>query len=185
MSSSRSSSRPTHSKRDDYDPDTLAIGIFGRPHGVAGEISLRPYNAHGRISGPIDQLILSRDGKREVRQVRAFRPVLGGYLVQIAGVGDRTAASTLTHAEVRVARSALPSLGPGEYYVEDVVGCAIEDEAGSALGLAREIFWNGAHDVASVVDGDGRERLIPLVPQVVLTADVAGRRLRVRWDDDA
>jgi 16S rRNA processing protein RimM len=125
-----------------------------------------------------------RDGNREVRKVRAFRPVKGGYLVRLAGVEDRETAATLTHAEVRVARSVLPTLGPVEYYVEDVVGCVVEDEGGRALGVAREAFWNGAHDVATVVGADGRERLIPLVPQVVLTADTAGRRIRVRWDDD-
>ena len=125
-----------------------------------------------------------RDGQREVWQVRAFRPVLGGYLVRLAGVDDRQTAVSFTHGQVRVARAALPPLAPGEYYVEDVVGCAVEDEAARPLGLAREAFWNGAHDVATVVGDDGRERLIPLVPQFVLTADTAGRKIRVRWHED-
>jgi 16S rRNA processing protein RimM len=128
-------------------------------------------------------VIVRRDGTRDLRKVRAFRPVKGGYLVRLAGVEDRDTAATLTHAEVRVARAALPALGAGEYYVEDVIGCLVEDEAGRPLGIAREAFWNGAHDVATVGQ-DARERLIPLVPQVVLTADTAGRRIRVRWTDD-
>jgi 16S rRNA processing protein RimM len=129
-------------------------------------------------------VIVRRDGTRDLRKVRAFRPVKGGYLVRLAGVEDRETAATLTHAEVRVARAALPALGSGEYYVEDVIGCVVEDEAGRSLGVAREAFWNGAHDVATVVAEDARERLIPLVPQVVLTADTAGRKIRVRWNDD-
>jgi 16S rRNA processing protein RimM len=129
-------------------------------------------------------VIVRRDGTRDLRKVRAFRPVKGGYLVRLAGVDDREAAATLTHAEVRVARAALPALGSGEYYVEDVIGCAVEDDAGRPLGVVRQAFWNGAHDVATVVGQDARERLIPLVPQVVLTADTAGRRIRVRWNDD-
>ncbi len=151
---------------------------------MAGELSLRPYNAHSRISGKVDQLIVLLDGRREARTVRVFRPVLGGYLVRLVGVDDRETAATLTHAEVRVARAALPPLGPAEYYVEDIVGCSVEDEGGRPLGVARQAFWNGAHDVATVVADDGRERLIPLVPQFVLTADTAGRRIRVRWEDD-
>ena len=59
------------------------------------------------------------------------RPVAEGYLLRIAGVDDRDAAAALTLGEVRVARSSLPPLAPGEYYVEDVIGCAVEDEAGA------------------------------------------------------
>jgi 16S rRNA processing protein RimM len=151
---------------------------------VTGELCLRPHNTVGRISSPIAQLIVVRDGKPEVRAVRAFRPVLDGYLVRLAGVDDRETAATLTHAEVRVVRAALPPLGPDEYYVEDVVGCMVENEAGRILGRAREIFWSGAHDVASVIDEAGREQLIPLIPQFVLTADTRGRKIRVRWDPD-
>jgi len=157
---------------------------------LAGEISLRPYNLHGQISGAGELTIVRRDGAgevrevREIRKVRAFRPVKGGYLVRLAGIDDREAAAALTHAEVRVARAALPALGSAEYYVDDVVGCLFEDEAGRALGVAREAFWNGAHDVATVLGEDGRERLIPLVPQVVLAADTAGRKILVRWTDD-
>jgi 16S rRNA processing protein RimM len=151
---------------------------------VGGEISLRPYNPHGGISGGVARLVLLRDGQREVRPVRSFRAVSGGYLIRFAGFDDRESVSVLTHAEVRIERTALPALGPGEYYVEDVIGCAVEDEGGRALGVAREIFWNGAHDVASVVDGAGVERLIPLVPEVVLTDDMPGRKIRVRWDAD-
>jgi 16S rRNA processing protein RimM len=151
---------------------------------VSGELTLRAYNAHSRISVAIERLILLRNGTRQVRQVRVFRPILGGYLVRLDGVDDRATAASLTHAEVRVARAALPPLGPGEYYVEDVIGCLVEDEAGRPLGRAREAFWNGAHDVATVAGADGRERLIPLVPAYVLAVDTAGRKIRVRWEDD-
>jgi 16S rRNA processing protein RimM len=99
----------------------------------------------------------------------------------------------LTLREVRVPRTALPPLEPGEYYVEDVPGCAVEDENGRALGVAVGTFWNGAHDVLTVADQErqegqegeaGKERLIPLVPAIVLTVDARGRKIRVRWDDD-
>ncbi len=126
--------------------------------------------------------MLVRDGRREAREVVACRPVEGGYLLRFAGVADREAAAALTLAEVRIARAALPSLGPGEFYVEDVSGCAVEDEAGATLGIAIGTFWNGAHDVVTVAGPDGREHLIPLVPDFVLTVDTVGRKITVRWE---
>jgi 16S rRNA processing protein RimM len=151
---------------------------------VAGEIALRPYNPRGRALAGLGQILLVRDGRREEREVVACRPVEGGYLLRLGGVADREAAAALTLAEVRVARAALPPLAPGEYYVEDVVGCAVVDEAGTVLGVAVGAFWNGAHDVMTVAGPEGREHLIPLVPDFVLTVDAAGRKITVRWDAD-
>jgi 16S rRNA processing protein RimM len=151
---------------------------------VTGEISLRPYNPQGRSLAALRRVVVAHDGRREEREVTACRPVEGGYLMRLAGVADRPAAAAFTLAEVRVFRTTLPPLGPGEYYVEDVPGCAVEDESGRALGVALGTFWNGAHDVLTVADGDGRERMIPLVPDFVLTVDARGRKIRVRWDGD-
>lgn len=161
---------------------------------MTGEISLRPYNPQGRSLAALRRIIVVRAGRREERDVTGCRPVEGGYLMRLAGVTDREAAATFTLGEVRVLRTALPPLEPGEYYVEDIPGCAVEDETGRALGVAIGTFWNGAHDVLTVVGQDGqdgqdgqegaKERLIPLVPDFVLTVDARGRKIRVRWDDD-
>ena len=59
-------------------------------------------------------------------------------------------------------------LEPGEYYVEDVIGCAVDDENGAPLGVAVGTFWNGAHDVMIV----GR------APRVGERLDPAGARVR-------
>ena len=168
---------------DAYDPDTLPIGVFGRPHGVTGEIMFRPHDAHSDALDTIRRVTVVRAGQAKPHDVASARPVHGGYLVRLAGVEDRDAAAAFTLAEVRVPRAALPALAPGEYYVEDVVGCAVEDEAGRALGVVRGTFWNRAHDVATVVDGAGAERLLPLVPDVVVAVDGPGRKMRVRWED--
>jgi 16S rRNA processing protein RimM len=170
---------------DAYDPETLAIGVMGRPHGVRGEISFRPHDPNSVALAALRRLsLVYPDGRRQSHEVTGIRPVSGGYLVRLAGVTDREAAAALTLAEVRVERAVLPPLGPGEYYVEDVIGCAVEDEAGRALGVVRNTFWNGAHDVCTVEDAAGRERLVPLVADFVLQVDGPGRKMRVRWEDD-
>ena len=137
---------------------------------MTGELSLRPYNPQGRSLAALRRIIVVRAGRREEREVTACRPVEGGYLMRLAGVADREAAATFTLGEVRVLRTALPPLEPGEYYVEDVPGCAVEDEAGRALGVAVGTFWNGAHDVLTVADARGASG--------EGTADPAGAGLR-------
>jgi 16S rRNA processing protein RimM len=173
--------------RAQYDPDTLLVGKLGRPHGLAGEVVLHAYNTQGTGLDGVAAVILELDGKRSERTVRAARRTAAGWLLHLGGVDSREAAAALTHAEVRVPRSALPPLGAGEYFVEDVVGCSVVLEDGRAVGVVDSVFWNGAHDVMVVV-GEGTpapERLVPLVPTFVRDVDAAGRRLVIAWEDEA
>jgi 16S rRNA processing protein RimM len=169
---------------DDYDPDTLSVGVLGRPHGIRGDIYFRPHNPRSRAFDQVAELLLVREGQRRLYDVTSMRPVADAYIAHLAGVEDREAAAALSLAEVRVARASLPPLEPGEYFVEDVVGCAVEGEDGRPLGVVRGTLWNGAHDVATVEDADGRERLIPLVAEFVLNVDAPARKMRVRWEDE-
>ena len=157
------------------------MGVIGRPHGVRGEVYFRPHNPQSRAFDEIRQLSIVRDGQSRLYDVVSMRPVADAYIAHFAGVDGRDAAAALTLGEVRVARAQLPPLAPGEYYVEDVVGCAVEGEDGTPLGVVRGIMWNGAHDVATVEGPDGHERLIPLVPDFVVNVDAPARKMRARW----
>jgi 16S rRNA processing protein RimM len=165
-----------------YDPKTVVLGVVGKPHGVQGEVWLRPHNAHGRSFEGLRELVLVRDGVATTHAIVALRLTPDGALAQLAGIGTREAAAALTLAEVRAPRAALPPLGPGEFYVDDVIGCDVVHGSGRALGVVSSTFWNGAHDVMVVTGEEGAEELIPLLPQFVVTMDAAGRKIVVSWD---
>ena len=174
-----------------YDPRMIAVGVLGKPHGVRGEIGLRLFNNEG-AAGPapvgLGPILLARDGRTVTHVVTSARPFGAGLLVTFAGINSREAAAALTLHEVLVERAALPAPRPGEYFVSDVIGCEVFGEDGTPLGLVRETFWNGAHDVMIVRGGGATpegeaERLIPLVPEFVREVDASGRTIRVEWHD--
>jgi 16S rRNA processing protein RimM len=167
-----------------FDDATIAIGVLGRPHGVGGEITLRLFNDIGEPPEELESVILERGGKRQPRVVTSCRPCAAGLLIRLEGISSREEAATLTRSEVRIARAALPALEPEEYYVADLLGCRVEAEDGSVMGVVVETFWNGGQDVM-VVRGEGgsaAEQLIPLVPDFVREVDVAARLVRVAWE---
>jgi 16S rRNA processing protein RimM len=171
-----------------YDPEALLIGVIGRPHGLHGETSLRPYGGRSDLSG-VPALLLEQQGRRVQWHVRSLRRTREGWLVQLDGVDSRAAADALTNAPVWVARQALPPLGPGEFYVEDVVGCRVETEEGQTLGIVEGVFWNGAQDVMTIgpgpdpgASGPTEPVMIPVVPAFVRTVDPAQGRVVVAWE---
>jgi 16S rRNA processing protein RimM len=165
-----------------YDPETVVLGAVGKPHGVTGEVWLRPHNAHSRAFEGLRELLVVRDGVATPYAIESLRMTPDGALARLRGVGSREAAAALTLAEVRARRAALPPLGPGEFYVDDVIGCEVLDESGRSLGVVASTFWNGAQDVMVVEGPAGAEELIPLVPSFVVTMDAPGRKIVVSWE---
>jgi 16S rRNA processing protein RimM len=188
--------------RPTYDPQSLLVGVIGKPHGLAGEMTLRAYNLRGADLAKVPELIFERGQARDTRRLRSARRRADGWLVRVEGVDTRDHAAALTHTPVRVRKEALPALGPGEFFVEDLLGCEVRTVDGDVLGVVDTIFWNGAHDVMSVqqiaqhgnADGDisvpakGKtaviEHLIPLVPDFLHTVDAAARQVVVAWERD-
>ncbi|CAN5159471.1 ribosome maturation factor RimM [soil metagenome] len=116
-------------------------------------------------------------------EVEAGRRHGGGVIAKLAGVDDRDGAAALVGAEIAVPRSRLPSSGDGEYYWVDLIGLRVVTTAGIVLGEVEQLIATGANDV--LVVRDGRERLIPFLPErVVRAVDLEGGVLEVDWDPD-
>ena len=76
--------------------------------------------------------------------------------------GDRTAACSCWW------RSALPPPGDDSYYVFELVGLAVEEEGGRALGSVREVAPGIANDVLELDSG----LLLPMHEECIRSIDV-------------
>jgi 16S rRNA processing protein RimM len=102
-------------------------------------------------------------------------------------VDDRTAAEALKGARIFVARSSFPTAEKDEYYWVDLIGLAVVNREGVALGDVRELLSTGAQTVL-VMDflqgGKPQERLIPFVAAYVDDVDLVKRVITVDWQPD-
>ena len=115
-----------------------------------------------------------------VEQVKQHSGIL---LAQLDGLQNREAAQKLKGSKVFVQREALPEPQAGHYYLADLVGLAVVNERGEALGVVKRWVFNGAQDVMEVA-GDGKVRLLPWIPQVVKKVDLPNRQIDVEWEAD-
>ncbi len=67
-------------------------------------------------------------------------------------------------------------LEPGEYFDDDLVGCAVVDCAGAALGEVVDVLHYPGQDLLVV---GARRALIPLVAAFIRGVDVARKRIDV------
>lgn len=159
------------------DEPTVAVGRVSRAHGVQGEVAVLVLSeVEGRFA-PGATLWLENGRKLTVQSSKPHR---GGLLVRFREVRDREQAEGLQRALLVVPESSSPSLPEGSWWDHQIEGCAVETDRGRPLGTVREVIHTAANDVWSVVDGGGRETLVPALIDVLVSVDVGAKRIVVR-----
>lgn len=159
------------------DEPTVAVGRVSRAHGVQGEVAVLVLSeVEGRFAP--GAMLWLEDGR--TLTVESSKPHRGGLLVRFREVRDREQAEGLQRALLVVPESSSPSLPEGSWWDHQIEGCAVETDRGRPLGTVREVIHTAANDVWSVVDGGGRETLVPVLIDVLVSVDVGAERIVVR-----
>ena len=128
----------------------LEVGRIAKPHGLKGEVIVRLLSDREERLAPGSVLMTPKGPLTVVRSARHQ----DRWRVQFEGVADRTGADAL-HG---VVLSAEPIDDPHAMWIHDLIGSAVVDVAGLAVGTVLAVEANPAHDIL-VLDGD---RLVPL-----------------------
>ena len=107
-------------------------------------------------------------------------------------IPDRSAAEALKGVRIYVARTSFPTAGDNEFYWIDLIGLAVVNREGQALGTVTDLLDTGAQSVLRVqpveaadgADATQEERLIPFVAAYIDDVDLAQRRITVDWGLD-
>lgn len=151
--------------------EELNAGRVGRPHGLDGSFHVtRPRPALLSLGGSVRV----GDAAREIvrRAGTDDRPIL-----RLEGVDDRPGAEALRGSDILVSRTAAPPLEQGEYWAEDLRGCAVVTADGRSLGTVGGLRALPSCEVLEVGD-----LLVPMVGDAVLVVDVDERRIVVDAD---
>jgi len=176
------------------------IVVMGRvlgPFGVQGWIKVKPLSEAPETLLDYRQWWLTsgkdRDDWHEMR-VAAARAHNDTLVAQIEGIATREQALIRRGALIGLERSALAKLADGEFYWSDLMGLAVVNRVGMALGKVVDMVDAGVHPVLRViaeggneaekVEQGGIERLIPMVPAYIDSVDLEGGRINVDWQAD-
>ena len=161
--------------------------IMGRvtgPYAVGGWIKVFPYTEYvnGLLDYP-DWWLGSEGGKWH-----KFKVIEGGVhgsvlLASLERCADRDAAARLKGLKIAIPRRLLPVLpesGEEGYYWSDLIGLAVINLQGEALGKVAGLLETGANDVYIVNSLDYGEILIPATDETILKTDIDAGLVIVR-----
>lgn len=166
----------------------IVLGRIVAPYGIAGWVKIHPFGDDPLVWRKMPCWWLGKSPEAtewQPRQLKDLRVHGKGLVAKFDGVDDRTAAEQLDGLYFAAPRERLPENGADEYYWGDLIGLAVVNEAGEALGMVETLMESGANQVLVVRDEAGEcERLLPFVAAVVKDVAVAEGRIRVVWQKD-
>jgi len=160
----------------------LNVGKIANTHGIRGELKVWPQTDFPdvRFKPGSKLLMIDPDGGESVTvEIISSREQKKMFVVKLKGYDDINQVEKYKGWELKVSASERAPLAEGEYYVRDIIGCAVETDEGEQLGTITDILSPGANDVWVVKLAKGKELLLPVIDDVVLDVDIAARKVKV------
>jgi 16S rRNA processing protein RimM len=148
----------------------FAVGRIAAPHGLDGKLKVFPLtqNPEKRFSKN-SKLLLKLNGTLKLVEVVSSSVAGKFYIIKLKESSNRTEAESLKGSYFFVERSQLKELQINQFWIDDVLGCAVfyKDKE---LGRVSEIIKGSAND--SYVVKNGKELIVPAVKDAIEYIDV-------------
>ena len=112
-------------------------------------------------------------------EISRSRPHKNIVLMKIEGVDTVEQAQNLRNKILYMDREDV-ELEDGNYFVQDLIGLeVIDNDSGESYGKLCEVSFTGANDVYHIKGSDGKIRLIPAIPDVVIDTDITNGIMKI------
>jgi len=157
--------------------DFIQIGHVVRPHGVAGLLKIVSYAQSKETFLKAGSVYIAKVNREvEEHTVVSLTGPGSRYLMKLSGVDSLETAQELRGAEIWISKDSLEEKQEGDFYHSELLGLGVYLDTGRYLGVIKGIFPTGSNDVY-VVEGQGKEYLIPAIYEVVKTVNLSDGRM--------
>ncbi|MFA9486558.1 ribosome maturation factor RimM [Moraxella haemolytica] len=168
--------------------ELIKIATLKKPYGIKGWLWVFSETAnHADVFGMSPWWMKTATGFKPLT-VKEWRVQGSGLVASFVEIADRNVAEMMNGTTIWVHKDNLPALDENEYYWSDLVGLTVINESGENLGVIKEMFETGAHEIISVTatkdSVDGEDRLIPWHKEVVLSVNLDTKTMLVAWGVD-
>lgn len=159
--------------------EMLQVGVVATTHGVRGEVKVFPTTDDVNRFKKLKEVFLDIGKEKvslEIEGVKFFKQMV---ILKFKGIDTLDDAAVYRQAGLYVTRENAVKLQKDEYFIADLIGVSVYDEADRLLGSLEDVMTTGANDVYVIRMTDGRELLLPAIRKCILDVDVEQGRMKV------
>lgn len=161
----------------------FTVGKIANTHGIRGEVKVVPHTdfADQRFAVKSKLFIVTEKGDKMEVTIEASRFHKNMYFLKFKELHGINEVEKYKGSLLKIPADLQEELPEDEYYFHEIIGCKVmtDEDPAEELGIISEILTPGANDVWVVKTPQGKEVLLPAIPDVVLDVDKEAKLVRV------
>ena len=161
-------------------PDYVVIGKINKPHGVRGYLKVEPLTDQPERYKMLEKVHI-RSGEQNLHEYKLENVQIakGFLLIKLANISSREQAAALRGQTVEIPGKDVLPQPEGIYYFFEFIGLDVITDQAEKIGKIVDVIEFPANDVFVIVK-DGREYMIPDVPDIVVKKNVRQGHIVIR-----
>jgi 16S rRNA processing protein RimM len=157
----------------------VAVARAVKTRGLKGEIVADLLTDFPERFETVSRLIaVAPSGEREAVKLEDHWFQKGRVVLKLTGCDSIEAASRFIGYEFTVPESERVPLVEGSFYQWELEGCRVETVQGENVGPVSGVLRTGGTEML-VIEGTGKEYLVPIAESIVVDIDVANKRILI------
>ncbi len=157
----------------------IQVGAISSTHGLKGEVYIYLTSDDPYRFDNLKEVLLDQGSVKRPLIIEYVKYFKGRPIVKFKGLDKIEDVQKLRGCPLVVRREDAIPLEEGEYFIGDLIGCTVYLEDDTILGELVDVLRTGANDVYIVRKSDGKEILIPVIPECVLEKNPENLRIVV------
>ncbi len=168
------------------------VGIIIKPHGLKGEVLVKPLTDYPKSFFSGEVLFLDEEGKETLTiEKKKNIKVKGrdGLLIKFEGIDDIDSARLISQKEIFRKASSSPELEKDVFWIDDIIDCNVYGPDNEFIGRVDNVLKSTSNDNLVVINQEEFEKasekketqlLIPLVEDYIFEIDISEKRITLK-----
>ena len=157
----------------------LQVGAISSTHGVRGEVKVFPTTDDVKRYSKLKEVILGEGSMAPLLHVESVKYQKNMVIVKFKEYNSLNEVENLRGKNLYVTRENAVKLNKNEYFVADLIGMRVVDEAKQIGGVLKDVMQTGANDVYIIDLDDNRELLLPAIKDCILNVDFVNGIIKI------
>lgn len=148
------------------------VGQIVNTFGVKGMLKVKPFTDDANRFEELKKVYICKKEKLEEVEIEEVKYHKDMVLLKVKGIDDMNEAEKVKGLYLKIDRKNAKKLPKDTYFIADLLGLEVYSDIGELLGKVDDIFRTGANDVYVVKNENGKQLLLPGIPDVIKEIDL-------------